>query len=616
MESNARSTSRLPHNVNRIRSVRNRLGWYAKILSARRAVAYSKLFLIGMLFSVFLVQSVLAQSGTARFAVIGDYGDDSDEEEDVANLVKSWDPDFIITTGDNNYPDGEASTIDRNIGQYYHEFIYPYSGNYGAGASTNRFFPSLGNHDWHASGARPYLDYFTLPGNERYYEFIRGPVHLFAIDSDVDEPDGRTASSDQAEWLRRELAASNAPWKIVYFHHPPYSSGRHGSTTSMRWPFKEWGATAAIAGHDHTYERLIINDFPYFVNGLGGASRYAFEEILSGSRARYNADFGAMLINATDTSITFQFINRSGDVIDTYVLGSTGSSVAAPSGLSASTVSASQINLKWIDNSSIETGYSIERCQGINCTNFSVIGQVGENAESFSDPGLTQASYGYRIRATSGSGFSPYSNIARASTVVTGALFSDDFDDGTRDTSKWRKGLFSRISSIFDPDMFVAESGGVLRIKPTASVSEVNASGLVTVANWNLTGLAASVEVAKTAGSDSVAIFAVGIDSDNWYNFRLRGDSLYLEAREDGVTIRKIIDYSQSLHAFWRIRHDVSEDSIVFETSDDGSGWTQRGRITRRINITAVKIELIAGTSESISIPGTVEYDNFRLAAP
>ena len=90
-----------------------------------------------------------------KFASIGDYGDTGNNELAVANLVKSWNPDFIITLGDNNYPDGEASTIDENIGQYYHQYIYPYVGSYGGGLDVNRFFPSLGNHDWHTSPPQP-----------------------------------------------------------------------------------------------------------------------------------------------------------------------------------------------------------------------------------------------------------------------------------------------------------------------------------------------------------------------------------------------------------------------------------------------------------------------------
>src|SRR5438045_4151622 len=59
----------------------------------------------------------------ARFAIIGDYGSAGQSELDVSNRIHGWNPDFIITTGDNNYDLGAASTIDPNIGQYYHDFI-------------------------------------------------------------------------------------------------------------------------------------------------------------------------------------------------------------------------------------------------------------------------------------------------------------------------------------------------------------------------------------------------------------------------------------------------------------------------------------------------------------
>ena len=257
---------------------------------------------------------------SVSFAVIGDYGYAGTPEEDVANLVKGWNPDLIITTADNNYPDGEASTIDDNIGQYYADYIYPYTGSYGSTATSNLFFPSLGNHDWNTPGAQPYLDYFTLPGNERYYDFIRGPVHFFVVDSDTNEPDGTSIDSTQGTWLQAQLAASTSPWKVVYLHHAPYSSSTHGSTTRMQWPYAVWGATAVLAGHDHTYERIVIGGFPYFVNGLGGSSIYSFGTPISGSQVRYNADYGAMKIVADADSITFQFINRSGTIIDTHTI--------------------------------------------------------------------------------------------------------------------------------------------------------------------------------------------------------------------------------------------------------------------------------------------------------
>ena len=257
---------------------------------------------------------------------IGDYGSGSAYEGNVARLVKGWQPDAIITVGDNNYPDGTAETIDTNIGQFYHEFIGSYRGLYGRGAARNRFFPSLGNHDYHSHGAKPYFDYFSLPGNERYYTFTNGPVQFFCVNSDPKEPDGITENSRQAAWLQRELAASTAPWRLVYFHHAPYSSGLlHGSHTKesdkMRWPFRQWRASAVLAGHDHVYERLRVDGLTYFINGLGGMSwdKFYWPPEPAGVK-RFTGDFGAMRLDATETNMTFRFITWRKEIADLHVI--------------------------------------------------------------------------------------------------------------------------------------------------------------------------------------------------------------------------------------------------------------------------------------------------------
>lgn len=118
------------------------------------------------------------------FAVIGDYGANSAAEAKVASVLKSKNPQFILTLGDNNYTHGCWKTIDKNVGKYYHEYIGNYQGKYGKGSDVNRFFPTLGNHDWLArktclyQGTLPYFSYFTLPGNQSYYDFVRGPIHF------------------------------------------------------------------------------------------------------------------------------------------------------------------------------------------------------------------------------------------------------------------------------------------------------------------------------------------------------------------------------------------------------------------------------------------------------
>jgi len=266
-------------------------------------------------------------NGVVYFAVIGDYGSGSTEEEEVANLVTAWAPDIVVTTGDNRYG---ATTFDQVIGAYYCDFLKGARvGDHCSGgtAATNAFFPSPGNHDYSdGAGINEYLDYFLLPGsgvdssdssgNERFYDFVKGPVHFFVLDS-LGALTSSTDNTAQQAWLQAQLAISPAPWQIVVMHHPPYSSGSHGSQTAMQWPYAAWGADFVLAGHDHTYERIAADDITYFVNGLGGRSIYGFGTTVPGSQVRYNSDYGALLVEASQKQIIFHFINRSGEVIDT-----------------------------------------------------------------------------------------------------------------------------------------------------------------------------------------------------------------------------------------------------------------------------------------------------------
>ena len=253
-----------------------------------------------------------------RFAVIGDYGDGSEDEARVAQMVARWDPDFVITTGDNNYPAGAAETIDANIGKYYARFIGTYRGRYGSGSPVNRFWPSPGNHDWDDGALGPYLDYFTLPGNGRYYDVVVGPVHLFAVDSDEREPDGNTEGSVQARWLESTLGSSSSCFDVVYFHHPGYSSGPHGSSPQMRWPFEAWGADVVFAGHDHVYERSKVGGIRHFTVGVSGNEIYPFGAPIPESEARFAGRHGALLATVGDDGISFQFFADDGREIDAF----------------------------------------------------------------------------------------------------------------------------------------------------------------------------------------------------------------------------------------------------------------------------------------------------------
>lgn len=276
-----------------------------------------------------------------RFAIIGDFGVSEGVDGTngvntlaVANLVKSWNPEFIITTGDNSYPDSREELLDPNIGQYYHEYIGGYSGAYGPDPGVNRFYPSLGNHDYNgpppagsSDPIKPYLDFFpqipdSSSGNHRYYDFVQGPVHFFVVNSNGQDPDGNSSNSAQAQWLHTQLTASTSTWNLVYFHHPPYSSGNQGNSLFMRWDFETWGADLVINGHDHTYERFDIDGFPYIVNGLGGKGGPPLSPPYEpGSQVAWKNGYGAQLVEATDEYMKLDFISTDNVVIDSFTLG-------------------------------------------------------------------------------------------------------------------------------------------------------------------------------------------------------------------------------------------------------------------------------------------------------
>lgn len=288
---------------------------------------------LSMLLMVFLIFFTSSSSALPfKFAIVGDFGEVGYKSRAVSILIKSWNPDFIITTGDNNYPVGSNETIDDNIGSLYSTYIFPYVGKYPPSPiQKNRFFPCLGNHDLDTNGGAPYLKYFSLPGNGRYYDFVKNNVHFFVLSSDPREPDGIDIGSKQASWLKKRLKESTSPWKIVYFHHPAYSSQTKlpstdenveirskNSERKIDFPFSDWGVSVVLNGHVHVYERFEIKGIPYVINGLGGEDLYEFCDSNPESLVRFSGEQGAILAEVKEDRILFKFITISGETIDEF----------------------------------------------------------------------------------------------------------------------------------------------------------------------------------------------------------------------------------------------------------------------------------------------------------
>jgi len=93
----------------------------------------------------------------------------------------------------------------------------------------------------------------------------------------------------------------------------------------------------------------------------------------------------------------------------------------APSGPQVESNSSTTAVVFWVDNSSDETGFKVERSTTGGGVGFSEIGQASAGATFYQDSGLTEATrYFYRVRAFNGSGDSSYTSEVSVVTQTCG----------------------------------------------------------------------------------------------------------------------------------------------------------------------------------------------------
>lgn len=250
-----------------------------------------------------------------RFVAFGDMGTGDKDQlavaRQMANFYDEHPYDTVLMLGDNIYPDGDPSDLPAKFERPYAELLK-------RGVS---FYATLGNHDVR-KGRQAQINYkpFNM-GGRSYYSFAKSVqgkalVEFFAIDS-------TNFDRDQLQWLETALASSKAHWKIAYFHHPIYSSGKtHGSNGKLRTQieplFVKYGIAVAFSGHDHVYERIKPQQgVQYFVCGIGGKLRSGNLDKRSSLTAFGNDEVnGFMFVEITPERMTFQAVDSAGRVFD------------------------------------------------------------------------------------------------------------------------------------------------------------------------------------------------------------------------------------------------------------------------------------------------------------
>ena len=131
----------------------------------------------------------------------------------------------------------------------------------------------------------------------------------------------------QLVWFEKELKSSSEDWKIVFFHHPLYSSAsRHGSDLQLRSRLEPllvtYNVSVAFTGNDHAYERTKPQkDIVYFVIGSGGQLRKNGINRRTGLTAvGFDTDLAFLAAEIDGDELYFNAISRAGAVIDSGII--------------------------------------------------------------------------------------------------------------------------------------------------------------------------------------------------------------------------------------------------------------------------------------------------------
>jgi fibronectin type 3 domain-containing protein len=198
---------------------------------------------------------------------------------------------------------------------------------------------------------------------------------------------------------------------------------------------------------------------------------------------------------------------------------------ANPSGLAATTVSSTQINLSWTDNSSNETGFQVERGLAL-AGPFTFIG--GTSMSSYADLGRTASTtYYYRVRAYNGIGNSGYSNTASATT-------SAGIPEVPTNLSA------SAVSSSQINLLWIDASGSETGFKIERSTA---------TAGWSQIG---------TVGVNVTTFASAGLSSGTSYSYRVRA---YNTSGDSGYSNTAAATTGSSSGSVWsRAYGDISDD--------------------------------------------------------
>lgn len=410
-------------------------------------------------------------------------------------------------------------------------------------------------------------------------------------------------------------ADSTYSYRVRAYYGANYSgySGKASTTTPPYAPAAPGGLDAVASSDDQIDLTWTDNSS----NESGFRIERSLDGATSWTQAGANSANDTTFSNSGLADYTLYYYRvlayNSGGSSQPSNLASATTELGQPTNLTATAVSQARIDLAWKDNSSKESGYQIERCQGQNCAGFVQVGAVGSSATSYNVTALaSDTPYTFRVRATAGGVASDYSNTAWAATL---------------------------------PNPPLAPGGLVVSLDSGAPQSQLNLTWTDTITNE--TGF----KIERCSGSgcsnfiqiDLVAANTIqyqdndhtaGLLADTFYSYRLRatnagGDSLYSNtagALTKPYTANAPTGLTATLASGPRIDlawtdNSANETGFILEQSLAGTGnWTVIYTTTADVSVYPVTGGLVEDTIYAFRVKaynasGTSGYTNTASAA-
>jgi acid phosphatase type 7 len=244
------------------------------------------------------------------------------QERATSDLMVGANLAAVLTIGDEQYENAQPSAFARSFGPTW-------------GRLKGLIHPATGNHEYQPPNpAAAYFNYFDGQGRQRgvgggrgqgWYSFDIGGWHLIALNSNCTFIGGCALGSPELNWLQTDLRSHPARCTLAYWHHPRFSSGKHGDDTAMTpiWQaLQADGADVVLVGHDHDYERFApqsasgqrdyVHGIREFVVGTGGKSHDAFRGVQPNSQQRNAVTFGVLELVLRPAGYDWRFVPVAG----------------------------------------------------------------------------------------------------------------------------------------------------------------------------------------------------------------------------------------------------------------------------------------------------------------